>query len=376
MTDARAPEERLGDMLMEDYEAEPEAPPERGTMYGRLRVLTLADAMNAPPRRYLLQGLIAPGEFSVWFGAPKCGKSFLVLRLAYGLAIGRGMWEREARLSRVLYVAAEGEGGINARILALRDELGDAGNRFHYIAQPVTIGPPAIDVGDIIRAAKDLSVDLIVLDTLARTFGVGDENSAKDMGAFVAAGDQIRHETGAHVAVIHHGTKAGEQMRGSSALLGAADLAVRVAKNPGGSGNTATVEAAKDDADGGIMGFRLRPVEVRIGAEEVARETRIAEEAETTGGQHARRRLSDAQQRALDLLHEAMHEAAEPVPPSINAPPGTRGVREDTWRERVYAGTVSNGETQDAKRKAFKRAAEALLTGRRIGLHLGWVWPA
>lgn len=374
MTDARGPEERLGDMMMEDCETEAEAPPERGTLFGRLRVLTLADAMNAPPRRYLLQGLIAPGEFSVWFGAPKCGKSFLVLRLAYGLAIGRGMWEREARLSRVLYLAAEGEGGINARILALRDELGDAGDGFRYIAQPVSIGPPGIDVGDVIRAAKDLGAHLIVVDTLARAFGIGDENSAKDMGAFVAAGDQIRHKTGAHVAVIHHATKSSEQIRGSGALLGAADLAVRVAKNPGG-GNTATVEAAKDDADGAILGFRLRPVEVLTGAEKAARATCIAEEAEASDARGGSR-LSQAPRRALELLHEAMHDTGEPLPPAVPAPPGTRGVREDTWRERVYAGTVSSSTRQDTKRRAFKRAADALIAARCIGFHAGWVWPA
>ncbi|MDE2333976.1 MAG: AAA family ATPase [Rhodospirillales bacterium] len=374
MTAARTPEERLGDMLMEDYEAEPEAPPENETMYGRLRVLTLAHAMNAPPRRYLLHGLIAPGEMSVWFGAPKCGKSFLALRLAYGLATGRGMWEREARASRVLYVAAEGEGGINARLIALRDALGDAGDAFHYIAQPVTIGPPGFDLDHIIQAAKDLRVDVIVLDTLARTFGIGDENSTKDMGAFIAACDRIRHETQAHVAVIHHGTKAGEHMRGSGALLGAADLAVRVAKNASGIGNTAMVEAAKDDADGATLAFRLRVVEVRTGTEEAARETCIAEEAEA-GDARGGSRLSQAQRRALDLLHEAMHEASELVPPGVSAPPGTRGVREDTWRERVYAGTVSSGTTQDTRRKAFKRAAEALLAARCIGLHHGWVWP-
>jgi RecA-family ATPase len=79
-----------------------------------LRVLTIADAPSAPPRVYLLHGLMAPGELSVWWGAPKCGKSFLLLRLAYGLALGTGMWSRAAKPCRVLYVPAEGEGGFAA----------------------------------------------------------------------------------------------------------------------------------------------------------------------------------------------------------------------------------------------------------------------
>jgi hypothetical protein len=72
-------------------------------------VLTVADALAAPARFYLFHGMIAPAEMSLWWGAPKCGKSFLLLRLAYGLALGEGMWGRVAKPCRVLYVAAEGD---------------------------------------------------------------------------------------------------------------------------------------------------------------------------------------------------------------------------------------------------------------------------
>ncbi|MBD0272620.1 MAG: AAA family ATPase, partial [Acetobacteraceae bacterium] len=56
-------------------------PPPPGKAFGRLRVLTVAVALAAPPRRYLVRGLVAPGVLSLWWGAPKCGKSFLLLRL-------------------------------------------------------------------------------------------------------------------------------------------------------------------------------------------------------------------------------------------------------------------------------------------------------
>src|SRR5687768_3586898 len=89
------------------------AQPERGRMVGRLRILGVADARTAPPRDYLLDGLLGVGEASVWWGTPKkAAKTFLLLRIAYGLALGRGMWGREARKCAVLYVAAEGQGGI------------------------------------------------------------------------------------------------------------------------------------------------------------------------------------------------------------------------------------------------------------------------
>jgi RecA-family ATPase len=152
--------------------------------------------MTALPRRYLLHGLIAPGELSLWWGAPKCGKSFLLLRIAYGLALGIGLWGRQAAgACRVLYVAAEGEGGFAARLLGLRNDMGDAGDAFRYIAQRATVGPPADDLADVIAAALDMGAGLIVLDTLARTFGDGDENAARDMGGFVNSVDRLRTET-------------------------------------------------------------------------------------------------------------------------------------------------------------------------------------
>src|SRR5690349_3127727 len=50
----------------------------RGTAYGRLVVLTVDDTDTAPPRDYLLKGLLSPAEISLWVGPPKCGKSFLL----------------------------------------------------------------------------------------------------------------------------------------------------------------------------------------------------------------------------------------------------------------------------------------------------------
>lgn len=44
----------------------------------------------------------------------------------------------------------------------------------------------------------------LFVDTLARSFAGGDENTAEDMNEFVAACDLIREETGVAVVVIHH----------------------------------------------------------------------------------------------------------------------------------------------------------------------------
>jgi hypothetical protein len=353
-------------------------PPPRGKPYGRLRVLTVADAEAAPPRRYILRGLIAPGELSLWWGAPKTGKSFVMLRLAYGLALGIGLWGRDAtRACRVLYVAAEGEGGFAGRLLALRDTLGDAGGAFRYIAQRATVGPPADDLADVIRAALDMGADLIVLDTLARTFGGGDENTAKDMGGFVESVDALRAETGAHVAVVHHGTKEGGSSRGSGALVGAADLIVKVARGAEGEPNRAVVEAAKDDADGAVLPFRLRVVELPPAPDGEARRTCIAEEADAEDG--ARNKpLPKTARDALGFLRDLILTEGESLPTGAGWPDARdiRGVPMARWREECRTRGLSLAAEEADRDRVFRKAAQMLREARAVAMRDERVWLA
>jgi hypothetical protein len=59
---------------------------------------------------------------------------------------------------------------------------------------------------------------LIIIDTLARAFVGGDEDKAKDMGAFIENVEHLRKETNATILIVHHTTKKGGVARGSSAL--------------------------------------------------------------------------------------------------------------------------------------------------------------
>ena len=169
--------------------------PMRGRAVGSVRVYTASDAAHAPPRRWLLRNLLAEGDLALCFGAPKGGKSFFITRLLYGAALGLNFGEISCpRPLRALYVAAEGESGFASRIVALRERFSDAHDAFQYVAQRVTVGPPSDHLADLIEAARQMRADVIALDTVARTFGAGEENATKDMGAYVAALDRLRAE--------------------------------------------------------------------------------------------------------------------------------------------------------------------------------------
>jgi RecA-family ATPase len=70
-----------------------------------------------------------------------------------------------------------------------------------------------------------------VIDTLARTFGAGDENKQADMNAYVSAADRLREATGANVMIVHHsGVHEDRRERGSNVLRGAADTVIKVSR--------------------------------------------------------------------------------------------------------------------------------------------------
>lgn len=269
----------------------PEAQPDERT-FGRLKLRSVQDLVNAPAREYLLEGLLAPREFSVWWGAPKCGKSFLLLRIAYGVALGLPMWAREAVRCPVLYVAAEGEGGIGGRLEALEAQHGVAAD-FHLIAQSVDLFNEDADLSDLIEAARHVGARLLVLDTLARVLVGGDENATRDMSAFVRNIDRLREEADVHVAVVHHGGHQGNHARGSIALVGAADLVVKVEKLHGA--NVATVTHAKDDESGMGLAFTMGVVDLKPDAKGRPRTTCLAEgiEGVVPAGPPPPRKLND-----------------------------------------------------------------------------------
>jgi len=340
--------------------------------FGRLRLRRVADAAEAEPRDYLVKQLMARGEFSVWWGAPKAGKSFLVLYAAWCIALGHAfMGFKVKRRRRVLYIAAEGEGGFNGRVQALAREIGDPGESFRFIAQPVMVGPPGNDLRDVIAAARDMGADLIVVDTLARTFGDGDENTAQDMNGFIAKLDMLRAETGAHVLVIHHGRKDGGDLRGSGALAAAADLILKVERGAAQEPSAATVERAKDDADGRSFGFKLRAVSLGTDEDGDPRWTCIAEPAALAAGGpgSAPKGVAAA---VLDRIAEIA--TAEGVAPESVETGGARAIGRDRLRESCEHRPVSDAAKPDSREKALRRALMVLDRAGHIGTTADWVW--
>ncbi len=177
------------------------------------------------------------------YGHPGIGKSFLALDMAASVAAGRPWHGHDVVQGQVLYVAGEGVGDLGLRVRAW--EIGhqiDSLSEMAYLTETVNLFLSDRDqllAKDVYVLLHDLGVlqlapSMIVVDTLARTIGGGDENSAKDMGIVIASADHLRHEFGSTVMLIHHSGKDGRTERGSTALIGAVDTSVRVTRKGNG----------------------------------------------------------------------------------------------------------------------------------------------
>lgn len=190
----------------------------------RLRDLLIRgdDVLTIPPPKPLIAGLLDLDSLAVLYGPSGSGKSFVAIDWALSVATGSWWLGHEVSRSPVLYVAAEGVGGLGIRVRAWQD-------RHNVISCGETIWlPRAVNLLDggwssaLATIVAEVKPSLIVLDTLARCLVGGDENTAKDIGMAVDAADVLRRASRACVLLVHHsGKDVSAGARGSSALKAA-----------------------------------------------------------------------------------------------------------------------------------------------------------
>jgi hypothetical protein len=195
-----------------------------------MKLLTLRQLRAVKPPRWLIKGILPEASYSCIVGPFASYKSFLALDFGLHVANGRDWLGHPVKQGPVLYVAGEGQAGVAPRTIAWTETKGgDEDAPFLTLPQGVAMPTGELDELLALIATMDAPPVLIILDTLARCFGQGDENSSTDMGAFVKACDRLKRETGACVLVIHHTGKDVEKgMRGSSALPAALDCTIAV----------------------------------------------------------------------------------------------------------------------------------------------------
>lgn len=186
---------------------------------------------------WLIDGMLEANTFSVCFGSPAAGKTFLTLDMALCIATGKDFHTHAVKQGPVFYIAGEGHNGFARRAAAWSKEndIPLQGVPFFKSSRAVIITDDS-SVAELIDTIDEMvqqhgEPQLIVIDTLARSMGAADENSTKEMGAAIRAIDDCRDAYDCTVLAVHHtghGNK--DRARGSSALLGAVDAEFMVDK--------------------------------------------------------------------------------------------------------------------------------------------------
>lgn len=189
--------------------------------------------LSFDPPDYLIHGVIENGTVGMLAGQWGTGKSFIAVDLA--ACVGLGMaWHGHPvkQAANVLYVAAEGGGGMGRRRRAweLHHETEMPAGAVTFIKGPVPLGAEEC-VTFLEEQIRKCQAGFVIIDTLARCSSGLNENDAIDMGKVIETLYRLRDCRGPDedpvtiLIVHHHGKDASKGARGSSRLTSDVDFA-------------------------------------------------------------------------------------------------------------------------------------------------------
>jgi len=201
--------------------------PERG-----MRLYTLDELAERPTPEWLIDGMLTEGGLALLWAPPDSYKTFFAIDMAMSVATGTSFHGRATKPGLVIYVAAEDDAGVAFRMAGWRATRGKDLPTPHVRIQADGMTLVSEDTQKFIEAVLALPErpKLIVIDTVARTFGAGNENQTQDMNAYVKAADDIGRATGALVLIVHHSGLNSDRERGNTALRGACNTIISIAR--------------------------------------------------------------------------------------------------------------------------------------------------
>ena len=329
---------------------------------------------------YLVKGIVPRVGLCVFWGPPKCGKSFLVFDLVMHVALGWKYRGRKLRQGAVVYCALEGCAAFKNRVEAFRlARLADNASEvpFHLMASPLSLVADHSALIAAIRATIGTAPPAaIVIDTLNRSLA-GSESDDRDMAAYVKAADAIRDAFNCAVIIVHHCGHEGTRPRGHSSLIGAVDAQIAV-KRDAANKIIATVELMKDGSQGDEFASRLEVVDVGIDDDGDPITSCVIEavDGEAQPKKPPGSKLTKGARIALAALHEAVSECGAIPPASNHIPAGVKTVTIAQWRDYSFRRGICSSEDPRAKRMAFQRASEALVAAKSVAIWEPHAWPA
>ncbi|WAR44608.1 AAA family ATPase [Methylomonas rapida] len=295
--------------------------------------------METKELNWLIKNYLEIGSLVGFIGAPEAGKSLLAVDIALCCASGTPFCgEYAVKSGPVFYINGEGHNGLTRRIKGLCFDRGIDNRVDLYIShQPASLLNE--DSLAAVIAGIDASIEktgqkpvLIVIDTLARNYGPGNENSTEDMTRFIGSLDRLLNRYGATILLVHHtGHGDQERGRGSSVLKAALDAEYKVHKK--GDQITFSCTKMKDAAHPQPLCFSLKEIEFKADDDSLITSVVLEKQNDLTFEESKPKKMGKNQQLALDRLEELFFEA-RPYKQEGGQNPDNAKVSIELWRKR------------------------------------------
>ncbi len=195
------------------------------------------------PIKWLVRRFFEEDSLALIYGPPGGGKSFFAVDIAASIATGTSWFSNPVKRGPVFYIAGEGHNGLARRFKAWetgrgvtipRGSLYKSGGAMQALDED-SVREVSEMIADTVAATGEMP-SAIMIDTLARNFGAGDENSTEDMSTFIQHVDKwLRRRFNCCVLTVHHSGHNMERARGSSALKAAVDAECEITKDDSGA---------------------------------------------------------------------------------------------------------------------------------------------
>lgn len=334
-----------------------EAAPNIEESSNKFRFLHVNSLIKTPkPTKWIIKAYLEAESLSMLFGESGGMKSFVGIDIGLSVASGLDWHGSQVRESGpVFYIAGEGFAGISRRLKAWTQvhNINPEEIPFFVSNQPAQLLNES-SAHEVMLTIDGLQKEhgkptLVIVDTLNRNFGDGDENSTEDMTAFINSIGKIKMRFGCAILIVHHSPlNDPNRARGASALRAALDWEFCLKTN--GDLREFKITKVKDHEKPPDISFR--PIQIAldgwIDEEDGTIMTSCVLTSINNDNKIQNRELIGSNKIALDCLIK-LWESGE----------YSYGVPESTWRASAYTAGISTG-TQEAKKKAFQRVLKFL----------------
>ncbi len=205
--------------------------------------------ISNPP---IIDGLLYPGTY-LFVGAPKLGKSFFMIQLAYHVSTGTPLWNYNVRKGTVLYLALEDNySRLQTRLYRMFGS--ESTDNMHLSTVSKQLGNGLIEqLNRFITDHKD--TNLIIIDTLQKVREVGGEKfSYANDYEIISQLKRFADNNKICLMLVHHTRKQKsddnfDMISGTNGLLGAADGAFLLHKEKRTSNSAVLEISGRDQQD-------------------------------------------------------------------------------------------------------------------------------